>query len=116
MIRATYSRNICRVEEFNPDSIIVAVSSRIPRFDFDIYAKVLAPSSKLMADWIGQKITFEEFTRRYKAEMDNCKSKEVMQALKEVSEKTDVILVCSSKKLPCHRLLLLEMVKGSGQP
>ncbi|GAJ13712.1 unnamed protein product, partial [marine sediment metagenome] len=70
------------------------------------------PSKELLKDWKGGKITWSEYETRYKAEiMSNEKAIEKIKLLKELSEYKDVYLYCYEKNPPCHRFILLELIR-----
>jgi len=66
----------------------------------------LAPSWNLLNDW-KDGITWEEYTRRFRAEiLSRPNAVESMRFL--ASAERRITLVCFEKSPPCHRFLLLE--------
>lgn len=73
---------------------------------------VLAPSKELLRDWKEGKISWAEYERRFRAEiMSNPKAMEKLRDIKRLAEKKDVRLMCYEKNPPCHRFILMEMIK-----
>ncbi len=74
---------------------------------------VLSPSWTLLNDYKNGTIDWEEYTRRFKREMlSNPQALEELKRIKELAKTKDVRLICYEKNPPCHRFILLEMMKS----
>jgi len=72
---------------------------------------VLAPSWDLLNDYKDKKIDWNEYIRRFKAEMmTNPEAIKVMRGIKELAKTEDVRLICYERQYPCHRYILLELI------
>ncbi len=72
----------------------------------------LSPSWDLLNDYKSNKITWDEFTIRFKREMNVCSfCQTMMKNIKELAKTKDVYLCCYEKNPPCHRFLLMDMIK-----
>ena len=73
---------------------------------------VLSPSKELFYDYKEGRINWEEFETRFKKEiLNNPKAIGELKRLKELSQEKDVYLICYEKKYPCHRFILLNLIK-----
>ncbi len=73
---------------------------------------VLAPSLELFHDYKEGRITWEAFETRFRNEIaSNPKAVEELKRLKELSQKQDVYLICYEKSYPCHRFILIDLMK-----
>jgi uncharacterized protein YeaO (DUF488 family) len=98
MLRETYIANWNKV---NGKKIRVARPS------------VLSPSLKLFKDFKGGKITWEEYEERFKSEiLQNPTAMQRLIEIKDLSKIEDVFLICYEKKPPCHRFILMDIIKG----
>jgi len=99
MLKETYLANLKNVPAG-------AVKVRVAR------PAILSHSKELLKDWKEGKITWNEYKTRYKAEiLSNEKAIEKIKLLKELSEYKDVYLYCYEKNPPCHRFILLELIR-----
>jgi uncharacterized protein YeaO (DUF488 family) len=73
---------------------------------------VLSPSWKLLNDYKTGKIDWEEYARRFIREMDKPEAQAKLQRIRELAKTKDVRLICYEKNPPCHRFILLELIKG----
>lgn len=79
-------------------------------------SSILGPSQELLDNWKEGKITWEEYTKRFKREIrNNPQSVEKLKEIKELSREKDVRLICYEKNPPCHRFILIEMIKNLKQ-
>ena len=101
MLKETYRANLKNILK---DSIIVEVTR--------VRGHILSPSWKLLNDYEGKKITWDEFVVRFKNEMNNNSCKSEMKKIKEASKSRDIYLTCYEKKYPCHRFILMELING----
>jgi len=78
---------------------------------FDIWVPLLAPSSDLVANYVHKKIPFAVFARRYRTEMKNRESRQVIQLIAAASffQPLSVGCFCENEAL-CHRRLLLDLI------
>ena len=73
---------------------------------------VLSPSMGLLHDYKEGRITWEEFELRFRKEIaSNPKAIAELKRVKELSRKKDVYLICYEKTFPCHRFILLDLLK-----
>ena len=99
MLKETYLANLKNVPA-------EAVKIRVAR------PAILSPSKELLNDWKGGKITWNEYETRYKAEiLSSQEAVETIKLIKELSEHKDVYLYCYEKNPPCHRFILLELIR-----
>lgn len=73
---------------------------------------ILSPSKELFSDYKQGKMEWEDYEKRFRNEILN--SKEAMDALRDISELSkgpDVYLICYEKNYPCHRFILIDMIK-----
>ena len=72
---------------------------------------ILAPSWDLLKAYQAGKVTWNEYTRRFKTEMmTNPKAMKTMKGIKELAKTEDVRLICYEKQRPCHRFILKDMI------
>lgn len=72
----------------------------------------LGPSEALLNAWRGGKIDdWEEYARRYRAEMAQAKARELIARLREYAKDHRVVLVCyCPENVSCHRNILKELL------
>ena len=99
MLKETYKAN---TKNLPKGSMIIEVT-RVKRHP-------LSPSWKLLKEYKEGRITWEDYVRRFKNEMDNDLCRNVMKEIKEMSKNIDLYLVCYEKTYPCHRFLLIDMI------
>jgi uncharacterized protein YeaO (DUF488 family) len=74
---------------------------------------VLSASLGLFQDYKQGRITWQEFDVRFRKEfLSNPKAVAELKRLKALSNNHDVYLMCYEKNPPCHRFILLELIKG----
>lgn len=74
---------------------------------------ILSPSRELLKDYKDNGISWEEYERRFRKEMsNNPKAMEKLRGIKELSKSKDVRLICFEKNYPCHRFILMDLIKG----
>ena len=73
----------------------------------------LAPSENLLQQWKNGDITWNEYTKRFKSEMENPESQTRLAKIAEqVASGKDVRLICyEGEDKPCHRHILASLVK-----
>lgn len=99
MIKETYLANLKNIPK---DAIRIRVAR----------PSILAPSKLLLNDWKAGRITWEEYYRRYVNQIRN--DHDALQMLEHIRRQArtrDVYLYCYEKKPPCHRFILLEMLR-----
>lgn len=73
---------------------------------------ILSASLDLFHDYKRGRINWEEFDVRFRKEiLNNPKAIAEMKRLKELSKDKDVYLMCYEKNYPCHRFILLDLIK-----
>lgn len=73
---------------------------------------VLAPSEELLWDIKDKKITWEEYEKRFREEMKSSSEAQYMMGeIIGLLYTTNVRLICYEKKYPCHRFILIDMIK-----
>jgi uncharacterized protein YeaO (DUF488 family) len=73
---------------------------------------ILAPSMGLLEDYKNEKIDWTEYEKRYKYEIySNQKAIEYIGTLVELSKIQNVRLICYEKKYPCHRFILMNIMR-----
>lgn len=71
---------------------------------------VLSPSWRLLSDYKHGKISWDEYTKRFRQEMNNDECIAAMRKIKWMSKEKDIFLLCYEKSYPCHRFLLIDMI------
>ena len=73
---------------------------------------VLSPSKKLFYDYKERRINWQEFENRFRKEMTSSPTAFAeLKRLKELSQEKDVYLICYEKDYPCHRFILIDLIK-----
>jgi uncharacterized protein YeaO (DUF488 family) len=73
---------------------------------------VLSASKKLLYDYKEGRINWQEFENRFRKEIiNNPKAIAELKRLKELSLKKEVYLICYEKNYPCHRFILINLIK-----
>lgn len=103
MLRETYKRNIPKVRDVFPSAKFVDVTptSNSP----------LSPSPELMSDYRNNKITWDEFTERFKKEMNTPTIEALLLDIAKQAINEEVYLLCYDKTQNCHRIILLDLIK-----
>jgi uncharacterized protein YeaO (DUF488 family) len=73
---------------------------------------VLSPSWALLNDYKANRVTWEEYDRRFRIEMAAPAAVAEMKRLKKLAKDQDVYLVGYEKEPPCHRFILLDLMSG----
>lgn len=74
---------------------------------------VLAPSWELINGIKNGVIDWNTYKQRYINQIQrNPLAVRELHRIKHLAKSKDVYLVCYEKKFPCHRFILLEMIKG----
>jgi uncharacterized protein YeaO (DUF488 family) len=73
---------------------------------------VLSASKELLYDYKEGRISWQEFENRFRKEiLSNPKAVAELKRLKELSQEKDVYLICYEKSYPCHRFILIDLIK-----
>ena len=100
MLKETYLANITKIK-FPDLRVRVARPSE------------LAPSKELLADWKDRRINWSEFEARFRKQiLSNPEALKLLREIKELATKTDVYLYCYEKHPPCHRFILIDLIRG----
>lgn len=112
MLRETYFAVWEKVKKDNPDAVFVSVALKRPAHTpIDFSAPALAPSAELLSDY-KEGLSWEEYTKRFIAEMDCDEARWNMDYFKNMAIDKDVYLVCWERSgSNCHRYLLLDLMK-----
>lgn len=100
------------------DGIRICVMRRIhPEYKFDVWIPALAPSEKLLKQYIiNKKISWLVFSRKFKKEVI-IKQKPLLQMLKRFSQDNIVTLLCIEKDSTyCHRSILINEIQKLHKP
>ena len=74
---------------------------------------VLSPSDELFHAYKEGGIKWEEFETRFRHEiLGNPEALRELRRLRDLSSRKDVYLICYEKEYPCHRFILLDLIKG----
>lgn len=98
----------------------------LPVDRYDVWMASLGPSEKLLKSYLARKATWQEFARRYRAEMfapaatdkDNATIKNhgqkfTLRLVAELARRQNVTLLCpcAEEAKECHRFLLKELIE-----
>jgi uncharacterized protein YeaO (DUF488 family) len=73
---------------------------------------VLSASKVLFDDYKKGEINWDEFEIRFRKEiLSNQKAMVELKRLKQLSQEKDVYLICYEKEYPCHRFILVDLIK-----
>ena len=103
-LNETYLGNVENVKKANPDAVLIDVTRRA--------GSVLSPSWDMLNEYFARKITWDGYISRFIKEMNNPVSRAEMLRIGELARTKDVFLVCFERVGPCHRFLLVDMIKG----
>lgn len=99
----------------------------LPSSQYDVWMANLGPSENLLADFQSKKITWGEFSRRYRKELKeggsidkrnhvikNHGQKFTLRLLKELGDRGSVTLLChcDEDQQHCHRRILKKILDG----
>ena len=74
---------------------------------------VLAPSLKLLKDWKEGKIDWDEYDQRFRKEiLSNPKAVAKLIEIEKLAKEKDIRLICYEKNPPCHRFILMDLIKS----
>ncbi len=73
---------------------------------------VLSPNKELLKDYKEGKINWKTYEERFKKEIEkNPKAIKKLREIKKLSETKNVRLICYEKHYPCHRFILIDLIK-----
>lgn len=102
---------------------------RLPVDRYDVWMANLGPSERLLKSFLGEKITWQEFARRYREEMfapaetdkDNATIKNhgqkfTLRLVAKLAAQENVTLLChcAEDATQCHRFLLQKLIEQEG--
>ncbi len=83
----------------------------VSRDRVDRWEKDLGPSTSLLEEWRRGGLSWEEFSRRYAAEVS--RQQQLLAALLGLTAKWDITLLCGCRdEAHCHRTLLKWIIEG----
>lgn len=100
MLKESYLANVNNLPK---DSVKIVVTRSA--------GHVLSPSKTLLWDYKNGKVDWEGYVKTFIREMDNPACVAIMREIKQIAMTRDVYLLCYEKEYPCHRFLLLDMIK-----
>lgn len=106
MLKETYKKNIPKIRAEYPSAkfIDVTPTSNSP----------LSPSPELMSDYRNDKITWDEYTERFKEEMNTPTIEALLLDIAKQAINEDVYLLCydkAQKAHDCHRFILMDIIE-----
>lgn len=73
---------------------------------------ILSASEGLLHDYKEGRISWKKFEERFRKEiLSNQRAVAELKRLKELSEEKDVYLICYEKNYPCHRFILMDLIR-----
>jgi uncharacterized protein YeaO (DUF488 family) len=127
-------RTKCVWDSFDPreDGLRILATRYIPRGcpkkNYDIWMANLGPGEHLLKSFLGNKIAWAEFSKRYKAEqlgsdtkepgnprIRNCGQKFTLRLLKHLAGEQQLTFLCNcaSDESQCHRHLLKGLLEAA---
>lgn len=99
------------------DGMTVLVTRYWPRGfrkgSFDMWMRDLAPSATLLKNYKNG-LPWAEFDKAYRAEMSGQPGTRALDELRQLSDRTDVTILCYEPDgQPCHRNIILELAGSS---
>jgi uncharacterized protein YeaO (DUF488 family) len=94
------------------DGLRVCVMRRIkPGYKFDIWLPKIAPSDRLVDDYIvNEKISWEKFAKKYRASVLS-KNGNIIELLYRLAKKEKITLLCFEDDISkCHRKLIIDEI------
>jgi len=90
----------------------------VPREEFakqnwyDVWLPTLAPSAELMSDIHAERVSWNTFTRRYRAEMSKPDAARTLDLLAALSHSSNFSVGCYCENVAhCHRSLLIQLLR-----
>lgn len=102
-------------KNYPENEMFIVVSRYYPRFLGRglPFRPRLAPSKELLADYKAGALSWEDYEKRYREEMQNEKSKQAIDDLAWASQYDTFRLLCYEKDPPCHRFILIDLINES---
>lgn len=104
------------------DAHVVLVDRLWPRgvrkdeFEYEQWCKDAAPSAELRRDFHGGALDFDEFSTRYRAELDRGDAADAVGHLAELAADSGVVLAYAAKDTERnHALVLADAVRAAGK-
>ena len=73
---------------------------------------ILGPSEKLLWDYKNGKINWQEYKIQFRLEIiSNPEAMKELDRISALSKTKDVYLICYEKEYPCHRFILIDIIK-----
>ncbi len=73
---------------------------------------ILSASKELFDEYKKGRINWREFEERFRKEMlSNPKAVAELKRIRDLAKEKDVYLICYEKEYPCHRFILLDLIK-----
>jgi uncharacterized protein YeaO (DUF488 family) len=83
---------------------------------FDVWLPMLSPSKELVAGYMGGKIPWQDFAKRYRKEMSGPDARSVIRLIAAMAAKHPVNLGCFCEdESRCHRSLLYELAMAEAE-
>lgn len=103
------------IKNYPPNELFAIVSRKYPWFVKRLYKHYveLAPSKELLKDWKEANISWEEYEKRFRLEMQNAESQTIIDDLAWASQYDTFRLLCWEKEPPCHRFILIDLINES---
>jgi len=80
---------------------------------FDVWLPNLAPSRELLRTFKEGDLTVKQFFRRYRAELKATESRQLIELLAAIAERTPIAIGCYCEdESRCHRPVLVERIRG----
>lgn len=118
-IYTSYFANINKLRANFKGNVAIISISRVTynTFKVDGYLGELAPSSRLLADYRGGKVNWDEYTERFKEEtLDYVDARDIVRRINEIAYgKDNAVLMCyESPEKNCHRHLVSDWLNSYG--
>lgn len=97
---------LAKFKTYSKDEELIVVTA--------VAKSILAPSWVLLNDYKTGRINWKEYERRFRIEMLKPEAIKEMQRIKELAKTKTVRLICYEKQYPCHRFILIDMIKELG--
>ena len=84
----------------------------VKKSQYDTWLKELSPSLTLIHDYKNENISWKKFLSKFKKELQNDQSIQILKILCKQSTTKNITLLCfESNGDPCHRHMLREIIK-----
>ena len=90
----------------------ITPDKRITNLMYDEHQKYLSPSTRLLGDYYKRNLSWSEYEKRFKKEINNIETIKILIEISKKALKEDITLLCIEEKPNfCHRRLLAEKCK-----